>query len=711
MSKGESMTNAWNKKLQLRDAQINQQSHSFYSSNNSIPTSNPYTNKSNTSSTNGKSNNIRSIQSPSSKLKSNNSSSSTSTASTLSNTSNNSTAISNNNSSNSTQSDTDSLLRIYTSLRGTLVLIQTVDKSVYEGLFHTIEFNNNTSVVVLQQCQLLMDQVNSKPQFSTALTDIKQTNTYHDIQRISFNDIVQMKSFNSPFIIDPQTNKPNGTPGDKNKSFMTDTQISNKSTTRQRELQQYDFSIGSTGTGTTITPATYHSLDDEIRANNGQSFDQFQRFQQMTGKTNNFDLNDYSTHLDKSSELYKSNEYRANKLAREIESQKSYNIHEQIERNQRPDVDVDEESLHSTVVRTNDGNNNTSEIKSNTYQPPHARKSVGNNTVNNNNKPNKQTTSNKQKTDTTSNTSTAATTTASNSNDSAPTTTTATTNTTQPATTKSPSPQPLKSDDTTIHTTTEQLTQSISASVTSISPTISADDASTTAAEPTTTTPPASAPAATPAPTTDSTADTQQSETKKQFKFNVKAKEFVFGGSTDVTSNISPTPHIPTNTSINHSIPHIHPPSSYDPSAMYMQPDLQLYLQQQQLLSAHQLPIDPLTMQPYIIPRSNVPPYDTRTLSQQQSYYNSLSQPQLNNQLPPQYYGTIPQQYPQQPYQSNLQYIQLPYPSIPQYQNNTYMNMPMGVHAPQPYTPSPGRGGRGGRGRGGGNYFNQTNTQ
>lgn len=127
--------------------------------------------------------------------------------------------------------------------------------------------------------------------------------------------------------------------------LLTDTEISSKTTKAQRkQLQAW------TDIDTTSVPLI--ELDEEAR-NGDTSWDQFAVNQEKFGVTSTYRYEIYTTELDKDSEEYKLRAAEAERLAREIESEYTDNVHLAEERGQKLEDDgIDEEDRYSSVLRT-----------------------------------------------------------------------------------------------------------------------------------------------------------------------------------------------------------------------------------------------------------------------------------------------------------------------------------------------------------------------
>ncbi len=142
------------------------------------------------------------------------------------------------------------------------------------------------------------------------------------------------------------------------RSFATDGQIANRlSSGPGRELKKFDdFSEFPVVSNTPSSNAIRNGSRDaetfgDVR--NPGKWDQFRANQEQFGVRTSFDESEYTTKIDRSSVDYPAREREAARIAAEIESKSSVNIHLQEERNQRLPADLDEEALYSGVQRQN----------------------------------------------------------------------------------------------------------------------------------------------------------------------------------------------------------------------------------------------------------------------------------------------------------------------------------------------------------------------
>ena len=127
------------------------------------------------------------------------------------------------------------------------------------------------------------------------------------------------------------------------KSFRTDNDISGNQTVRERTLQRWEPSAED-------DPG--FALEDGNDGRGGPAgsngaWDQFEANKRLYGITSDYDVNLYTTAIDRSDPQYKDHLARAEKIAREIEASNAMNAHVAEERGLAPAVDdggMDEEA-------------------------------------------------------------------------------------------------------------------------------------------------------------------------------------------------------------------------------------------------------------------------------------------------------------------------------------------------------------------------------
>ena len=246
-----------------------------------------------------------------------------------------------------------------TTLRGHLVLLQLNDSTVYEGVFHTADIQHSagqsassdsvTLVIkqVQQQSEAFAAQHATSPRLQhTVAAAERNTAPFIAQRKFALSDIVQMRAVAVDFNDTAEGKKAGGA---GKKGLSTDKEISNRDF-QERELTRWEASSDALPTGS-------GGLEDEPAANGaltasgGRGWDQFSVHERMTGRQSTFDMDDYTTPLDKQSAHYRENLARAERIAREIERQGSAgNLHVAMERGQGKEEEVDEERLFSSVL-------------------------------------------------------------------------------------------------------------------------------------------------------------------------------------------------------------------------------------------------------------------------------------------------------------------------------------------------------------------------
>ncbi|ODH38195.1 hypothetical protein ACO22_02526 [Paracoccidioides brasiliensis] len=127
----------------------------------------------------------------------------------------------------------------------------------------------------------------------------------------------------------------NGTPT----GFKTDADISGGHAIRERELQRWE-------------PGTDAPADMSLESSGSANWDQFEVNERLFGATTSYDENLYTTRIDRSDPSYKRKEAEAARIAREIESSDTDNVHMREERGLIAENDyTNEEDKYSGVRR------------------------------------------------------------------------------------------------------------------------------------------------------------------------------------------------------------------------------------------------------------------------------------------------------------------------------------------------------------------------
>ncbi|OJD11732.1 hypothetical protein AJ78_07554 [Emergomyces pasteurianus Ep9510] len=121
--------------------------------------------------------------------------------------------------------------------------------------------------------------------------------------------------------------------------FKTDTDISGGQAIRERELQRWE-------------PGTDAPVDLSLESAGPTTWDQFEVNERLFGATTSYDENLYTTRIDRSDPSYKRKEAEAARIAREIESSETDNVHLREERGLVAENDyANEEDKYSGVRR------------------------------------------------------------------------------------------------------------------------------------------------------------------------------------------------------------------------------------------------------------------------------------------------------------------------------------------------------------------------
>ncbi len=142
---------------------------------------------------------------------------------------------------------------------------------------------------------------------------------------INATDMVELHTPHFPNVLQSTHHHPSG--------FATDTDISGVTLGgKSRKLEKVDSSwVTPPSTGSSKHLGSLGSSSSTTT--NGKKWDQFEANEKLYGVKASFDENLYTTELDKKF-LTWNQQYRAEMLAREIESKESYNPHIREERNQ-----------------------------------------------------------------------------------------------------------------------------------------------------------------------------------------------------------------------------------------------------------------------------------------------------------------------------------------------------------------------------------------
>jgi hypothetical protein len=219
-------------------------------------------------------------------------------------------------------------LHLTLSMVGQKVVVTCTDGSVVEGIFHTFTPFSTTEInYVLRACH--GDGV--KQQGATVILDAQ--NVAH----------VSVKSMR----LDTNSNNHNKiTSSGTESQFQTDVQISATRQDRNRDL----VAAGSAWTSTSSARAADAAPKATFLKGDIGGWDQFKANEQLFNVQATFDENLYTTKLDPS-QIDARKKLEAARLAREIETTTSSNIHLKEERGQAVEGDYDEEDLYSGVLK------------------------------------------------------------------------------------------------------------------------------------------------------------------------------------------------------------------------------------------------------------------------------------------------------------------------------------------------------------------------
>lgn len=226
------------------------------------------------------------------------------------------------------------VLTLFTHLLAKKVNVNAANGAVYTGLFAGTQHspNSNDLLLTLRYARL----VRGKP---------VPTATVHDLRGNTASRILIPFSRVTTVMGVPFENTKRG--------FATDSQITRGSAGVGRQLQRFeDFSniqAVDSNNSATLDQRTFGSLANSAAR---QKWDQFQVNQAKFGVTTSFDESEYTTTIDRNSKDYAARQREAQRLAEEIESAPSQNVHIREERNQEVGNDYeDEEARYSEVQR------------------------------------------------------------------------------------------------------------------------------------------------------------------------------------------------------------------------------------------------------------------------------------------------------------------------------------------------------------------------
>ncbi|KAL7752413.1 poly(A)-binding protein binding protein [Sorochytrium milnesiophthora] len=207
----------------------------------------------------------------------------------------------------------------YAVLLGHIVTVHTTQNQKYEGVLHAVNVAGKGGFGVMLKSARLVDS-EDKRLFPAVV--------------IAGKDFAYMEAKN--VAVETAANK------HKKTGFQTDTAISGHKGIAERELEKW-------------TPGADHGGSDLMGLEDDHSsarWDQFAVNESKFGLTTDYDEEFYTTKLDRQSETYRKREKDAVRIAREIESATTSNVHMLEERGGViDDNDVDEEDRYGAVVR------------------------------------------------------------------------------------------------------------------------------------------------------------------------------------------------------------------------------------------------------------------------------------------------------------------------------------------------------------------------
>lgn len=232
-----------------------------------------------------------------------------------------------------------------------LVELWKKDGTVLRGHFGGIESVSGKLHVVLRYAS-----IKSGDPYALSSATERRGNVAERV-RIPVSDFTKMETLYNAMEQSPNSkNHALGRNRPDSRTFATDGQIANRlSSGPGRELKKFDdFSEFPTVSSTPSSNVYRNGNRDtetfgEVRS--AGKWDQFRTNQEKFGVHTTFDESEYTTKIDRSSADFRAREREAARIAAEIESKSSSNIHMQEERNQRMPADLDEETLYSGVQR------------------------------------------------------------------------------------------------------------------------------------------------------------------------------------------------------------------------------------------------------------------------------------------------------------------------------------------------------------------------
>ncbi|KAI1922181.1 poly(A)-binding protein binding protein [Ophidiomyces ophidiicola] len=254
----------------------------------------------------------------------------------------------------------DRLIFLMTAFIGANTIITTKSGEKYSGIFSGSVLESNETSFVLKMTRLFsLEQDSVQPNGTSNHTspyvgpgpDHKMVFDAQDVADVAVEGV-----------------STSGMVPKEQNAFRTDTDISGNQPGRERELQRWE-------------PGTDAVVEMSLEASGSAgTWDQFETNARLFGATSSYDENLYTTRIDRSDPSYKRKEAEAARIAREIESTDTDNIHIREERNLiHPQDDMGEEDKYSGVRRGDFPPLQTG--GPNKYTPPARRPPMGHPTV------------------------------------------------------------------------------------------------------------------------------------------------------------------------------------------------------------------------------------------------------------------------------------------------------------------------------------------
>lgn len=242
------------------------------------------------------------------------------------------------------------------------VVLTTTDGSVYEGLFGGTDrpdrsLNKPTLHILLRYAHVVV--ASTKSAASLVSQDEQRGRTIRKL-RVPVAAVSSLRATTPDFASIAPVHTQRTADTQNVRSFATDTEISRGSTNSARPLQRFENYTEAIPSETappsksnvTLDEQTFGALASPVNSTGTQKWDQFQVNESKFGVTTTFDENEYTTKLERGSADFAQREREAARIASEIESSSTDNIHQQEERNQTaPDDGRDEEDRYSGVQR------------------------------------------------------------------------------------------------------------------------------------------------------------------------------------------------------------------------------------------------------------------------------------------------------------------------------------------------------------------------